>query len=359
MQKYQVALIGTGAIAKNHVDALLSESARVTLVAAVDTNPDALAAFCDAHAVPNRYTDATTMLHTEQPDLVLICTPPAIHADLCIEAMHAGAHVLCEKPVVASLAELARVQVAEHATGKTCSSAFQWRFGSAGLHVRKLLGEGAFGRPLLAACHTTWYRDRAYYAVPWRGKWATELGGVTLTHGIHAMDFLLWLLGDWAEVNALTATLDHDIEVDDVSMVHVKFANGTLASVVNSVVSPRQESYIRLDCQRATVELRHLYGYDNSHWRFTQVEGAAATAASDTWQQFPADAPGTHPALLTATLDALFNGETPPTAGASLWNTTEFLTALYKSAHLRTPVRRGEITPEDPFYHDVHPAVAG
>ena len=83
-------------------------------------------------------------------------------------------------------------------------------------------------------CLTLWYRTAAYYAVPWRGKWATETGGTTAAHGIHAMDFMLWLLGDWAEVRAMVGTLFHDIEVDDVSMANVRFANGVLANITNS-----------------------------------------------------------------------------------------------------------------------------
>ena len=73
------------------------------------------------------------------------------------------------------------------------------------------------------------------------------------------MDLFLWLSDDWQEVGAMTGTLDCAIEADDVSMATVRFSNGALGSIVNSALSPRQETYLRLDFQRATVELRSLY----------------------------------------------------------------------------------------------------
>jgi len=71
--------------------------------------------------------------------------------------------------------------------------------GIARQHVRRLIDSGELGRPLVAVCNTLWYRDNAYYAVPWRGTWQSELGGVSMGHGIHIMDLLLYLCGDWSE----------------------------------------------------------------------------------------------------------------------------------------------------------------
>jgi predicted dehydrogenase len=79
--------------------------------------------------------------------------------------------------------------------------------------------------------------------------------------GIHAMDHFLHLMGDWRSVRAVAGTLDRAIEVEDVSMAIVTFANGAMGSIVNSALSPRQETYVRLDYQKATLELTHLYGY--------------------------------------------------------------------------------------------------
>lgn len=347
----RAVIIGTGGIAGSHVTAQRQEAERTQLVAAVDIDAARVDAFCETHSIPARYTDVGVMLAQEKPDLVHICTPPGTHCDLSIQCLEAGAWVLCEKPLCVSLAEMDRLEAAEQRTGKYCSSVFQYRFGSAGQHLQQLITTGALGRPMVAASLTTWWRSDAYYAVPWRGKWATESGGVTMIHGIHAIDFLLWLFGEWQEVRAMIGTLNHTIEVEDVSMASIRFANGAMASVTNSVNSPREESYMRFDFQKATVELNHLYSYANANWRYSMLKDAANAEELAQWQTIPTDVASTHAAQLTAVLDSLARNERPPVSGPGVRGTIEFLASLYKSAMTGQPVLRGSITPADPFYH--------
>ena len=353
---YRAILVGTGGIADAHVRAAESSGGRVVLSAAVDIDADRVRTFSEKHKLAQFYTDYATALATEKPDLVFIAAPPSFHAAMSIAAMEAGAWVLCEKPFCASLAELDLIEAAERRTGKFASCVFQMRFASSTAHLRRLADEGLLGRPLVAICNTVWFRDAAYYAVPWRGKWATELGGPTMGLGIHAMDHLLHLLGDWTEIRAMAATLDRAIEVEDVSMALVQFANGAQASVVNSALSPRQETYIRLDYQRATVELTHLYSYNRDHWRFTPA--AACEGEGDTltqaWKQFPTDVGSTHAAQLETLVADMDANRRPLLSGPEARRTLELLTALYKSAFTGRPVVRGSIVPGDPYYHALH-----
>ncbi len=347
----RTAIIGTGNIAARHVAAVEDEKERTHLVAGMDIDPDRVHAFCATHGIPQGYTDIGEMLEKEQPGLVLIATPPSTHCGLIEQSLAAGAWVLCEKPLCASLAEMDRIEEVERSTGNYCSSVFQWRFGSGAQHLKQLIEDGSLGRPLVGICQTTWYRSHAYFAVPWRGKWETELGGCTMGHGIHAMDFFLWLYGEWQEVRAMIGTLDRDIEVEDVSMALVRFRNGAMGNITNSVLSPREESYLRFDFQKATVELTHLYRYHNEHWRFTAPKDAPFADELATWQALPADVPAWHGSQLSRFLDAMERGKRPPVSGPDVRPTIEFLASLYKAAMTGQPVRRGSITPDDPFYH--------
>ncbi len=349
----RTVLIGTGGIARSHVAAVRAAGEQVDLTAAMDIDADRVRAFTETHNIPHAYTDVDTMLATEQPRLVLIATPPGTHAALAVQSMEAGAWVLCEKPLCASLAEMDRIQEAEQRTGNYTSSVFQWRFGSGGQHLKRLIDQGTLGKPLVCNSLVTWYRTPEYYAVPWRGKWATELGGCSMGHGIHAMDFVLWLLGEWQEVRAMIGTLDRDIEVEDVSMASVRFANGAMANLTNAVLCPREVSYVRFDFQKATVELTHLYSYKNADWRYTAVAGAPYAEEVAEWAAIPEDVPSSHAAQLAAFLAAMQRGERPPVSGPDVRGTLEFLAALYKSGMEGKPVLRGEITPDDPFYHQM------
>jgi predicted dehydrogenase len=350
VSRYRVALIGTGGIVVSHLEAIAALGDRVELVAAVDQNAARVEAVCAQAGIPRAYTDAATMLAAEQPDLVHILTPPATHLPLILAALDAGAWVWCEKPLCRSLAEFDQIAAAEQRTGRYVSTVFQWRFGSAVEHLRTLAAENLLGRPLVAVCQTLWYRDAAYYAVPWRGKFATETGGPTATLGIHLMDLLLCLWGEWEEVQATAATLDRPIQVEDVSMALVRFESGALASIVNSALSPRQETYLRLDYQRATAEVKTLYRYANEHWTFTTLPGAEGDVLTAAWQAIPCDRIGSHTAQLALLLDSLDRGARPLVSGAEARRTVEFVASLYKSAFTGQPVRRGSIIPGDPFY---------
>jgi predicted dehydrogenase len=347
----RAVLIGTGGIARSHVNALRAAGERVTLTAAMDIDAERVSAFCETQEIPRVYTDVDEMLRTEQPRLVHIATPPGTHAALCIRSMEAGAWVLCEKPLCASLAEMDQIEAVEQRTGNYTSSVFQWRFGSGGQHLYRLIRAGTLGKPLVCNSLITWYRTPEYYAVPWRGKWETELGGTSMGHGIHAMDFVLWLLGEWQEVRAMIGTLDRDIEVEDVSMASVRFANGAMANLTNAVLCPREVSYLRFDFQKATVELTHLYSYRNEHWRYSTHSGLPYADEVTEWAAIPEDYPSSHVAQLAAFLDALDQGVRPPVSGPDVRGTIEFLASLYKSGMDGKPVSRGSIGPDDPFYH--------
>ncbi|MFJ7333010.1 Gfo/Idh/MocA family protein [Streptomyces sp. NPDC101116] len=351
----RVAVVGTGAIVSgSHLPALRAHSGRVELVAAVDVDQERLDAFRElAGARVAGYTTMDAMLDAVRPDLVLIGTPPSLHRDQTVAALKAGAWVLCEKPLTLSLAEYDEIAAAEEASGGYASVVFQHRYGSGAVHARELITSGELGAPLVAHCQTTWHRDAAYYAVPWRGKWASEGGGPTMGHGIHQYDLLLHLLGEWQEISAMAARLVHDTESEDVSTALVRFGNGALATVVNSVLSPDEVSRIRIDCADATVELTHLYGHSNDSWAYTPAPHVASERAT-AWRSPASDVPSSHTAQLGALLDAYDAGTRPPGSGRDARATLEFAAALYKAAFTGRPVHAGEIGPGDPFYEAMH-----
>lgn len=361
-RRVRAAIIGIGAIGRgSHLSALsaLAAEGETEVVAAVDIDATAVEEFCRETGIPHAYTDLDRMLREQRPDLVSVCTPPTLHRDQTIAALRAGAWVWCEKPPVPTLADYDAVEAEEGADGGPYASiVFQHRFGSGSRHVRRLLADKTVGRPLVAHCQTTWYRDTAYYAVPWRGRWATEGGGPAMGHGIHQMDLLLDLLGPWSEVRAMAGRLVHDVETEDVSTALVRFESGAMATVVNSVLSPDEVSRIRIDCERATVELTHLYGHSNANWRITPAPGVPAAEAA-AWQDFGTDVPSSHTEQLRELVASMRAGERPRSSGADGRTSLELIAALYKSAFTDTTVRAGEIGPGDPFHSAMHGGAPG
>jgi predicted dehydrogenase len=358
----RVAIAGTGGIAGScHWPALRAEADRATVVAAMDVDAERVKEFCAEYDVPMAYTELDRMLEETRPDLVHICSPPSAHAEQVVACLRAGAWVLCEKPACRSLAEYDMITAAEgsEAGGPYASFVCQHRFGSGARHLRGLIEAGELGRPLVALCVTAWYRGDEYYDMPWHGRWDTEGGGPAVGHGIHQIDLMLSLLGQWEEVHAMAGRLDRPIETEDVSMAMVRLSSGAMASVVNSVLSPREESYLRFDFADATVELRHLYGYRNTDWDYTPAPHVTDGARVAAWRSPAADVASSHAAQLTGVLDAYERGERPAASGAEGRRTLELITGLYKSAFTGVPVRRTEIHTGDPFYHRLHGDVAG
>jgi predicted dehydrogenase len=354
---HRLAIVGAGNSVGNHLSAIEALKDRVELVAAVDLNEDRAQSISEKHGIPRYYTHLSEMLSAEAPDLVCVVTPPATHKDISIECLEAGAWVYCEKPLCGSLADFYEIQQAEARTGRYVSTVFQWRFGSAGKHLKQLLQNQALGRPLVAVCNTLWYRTQAYYDVEWRGKFETEFGGPTMTLGIHLMDLLLWLMGDWQNVRAMTGTLDRAIDVEDVSMAMVRFQNGAMGSIVNSVLSPRQESYLRLDFQKATVEVSTLYRYGNEHWKISLPPQVDEPEILHIWNGQKENHISSHDVQLGEILDSMEANQRPPVSGDEARRIIEFTASLYKSAFTGKPVHKGEITPDDAYYYANNGAV--
>lgn len=339
---YRAAIVGTGAIATAHAEAVRAHSDRIALVAVADVVTARAESFAAGWGIPRIYPGLSELLAAGDVDLVHLCTPPSTHAPMARECLRAGVNVLVEKPPTLSLNEMDAISE----ISDRVATVFQHRFGSGAIRLRKLMAAGDLGRPLLATCHTLWFRDDAYYQVPWRGRWETEGGGPTMGHGIHQFDMLLSILGPWERVTAVVARRARPVETEDVSMALVEFTDGTVASVVNSVVSPRQTSTLRFDFENATVELEHLYGYTDADWKITPrpgYEDLARAFAPETTE------PSSHADQLAAILDALDAGEPLPVTLAETRLTMEFIAALYASAVTGKPVRRGEIGPDHPF----------
>jgi predicted dehydrogenase len=129
-----------------------------------------------------------------------------------------------------------------------------------------------------------------------------------------------------------------------------------MGSVVNSVLSPRQESQLRLDFQQATVEVNTLYSYDNADWRFTPLDSGTTESAAARWNALTDNQRSSHAAQLGEVLDSMARGERPPVSGGEARRILEFIASLYKASFSGQPVRRGEITPDDPFYHAMNGA---
>ena len=215
----------------------------------------------------------------QQPDLVSVATPPGSHTEVAVELLEAGCSVLLEKPPATNLADMDVLAAAEEMSSGSLYVVFQHRHGSGARRAHQLLCSGALGPPRVAVCETLWYRPDSYFLPEWRGTWSGEGGGPTLGHGIHQIDLLLHLMGPWETVDARAARIARPVEFEDVSVATVTFESGAVATVVTSLLSPRELSRIRIDTTAGTLEVNHVYGYRDADWSWTPAPDAAAAAS--------------------------------------------------------------------------------
>ena len=125
------------------------------------------------------------------------------------------------------------------------------------------------------------------------------------------------------------------------------------AHIPVAVLSPREESYLRFDFERATVEVTHLYGYSDDDWRVTPAPGFEDEVRA-AWERAEHGVPSGHGAQFAAVLAALRQGRRPPVSPAEARRTMALVAGVYASAAVRRPVTPDDLAPGSAFYHGMN-----
>ncbi|ACQ81558.1 oxidoreductase domain protein [Beutenbergia cavernae DSM 12333] len=234
----KLAIVGCGVIGRLHAE-VAAASPDLEVVAVVDPHPERageVAAVLTAagEREPRSHGDLGEALAAGDVDVVAVCVPSGEHAEIAIQALEAGAHVVVEKPLDVALPPARRLREASaQRPGQVVAVISQHRHDYSSLAVHRALEAGRFGRVTSAVANIDWYRTQEYYdSGDWRGTWALDGGGALMNQGVHTLDLLLWFLGEPIDVVAHTARLGHErIEVEDVAVAIIRFTSGALATL--------------------------------------------------------------------------------------------------------------------------------
>lgn len=332
----RVAIVGAGIGAEHAAGyAAMPDRFRVAKVCDLDeVRGKVLAAMSDA--VWTASLDA--VLTDPEIDVVDICLPPHLHFRTAMAALKAGKDVVCEKPLVPSLAEADRLAAKARAMGRTLAPVFQYRYGRGGAQMRALLKAGLTGRALVGTLETHWNRDGAYYEVPWRGTWAGENGGAILGHAIHIHDLLTAFLGPVASVHAELATRVNRIEVEDCAALAIRMASGAVVTSSVTLGAAEDSSRLRFVFEGMTVESDHSpYAPCAADWTFA-ARAPFEQAAIDAVLADVGDPKPGYAGFFEAFADALDGRTGAEVTLADGRRSLEFVTAAYASARDGRPV---------------------
>lgn len=228
-KKYKIGVIGCGRIASAYLAAFPAMQDILQPCFAVDKVLDRAKDFA-AHFEGCGYSDNIEDLLLQPLDAVHILTPHYLHCEHALRCLHAGFHVLTEKPISTTLADADRMIQAAEETGKQLGVIFQSRYMPGVVALKKLIEDGALGEIKGVWSTLNWCRPPSYYACDWKGSWEKEGGGVVIDQAIHSIDLVRFLLG--SEVKNIEGFIDRrvltSIEVEDVADAAIRFANGVV-----------------------------------------------------------------------------------------------------------------------------------
>ncbi len=230
--RVRFGIIGCGAIGPTHA-AAIGQLPDAEVVAVADLNAERAASVGKKFSVTRVYRDERELIADPDVDVVCVCTPSGMHADMTVAALTAGKHVIVEKPMDISLEACDRMIDAQRKSGRKLSVICQHRFDAASRLVRDKIAAGDLGRIVLATASVKWWRTQHYYdSGDWRGTWKWDGGGALMNQGVHTVDLLQWLAGGVESLWAQTRTAAHErIEVEDTAVAALVFKNGAVGSL--------------------------------------------------------------------------------------------------------------------------------
>lgn len=347
----RIAIVGTGNISHAHIGAYLTFPERCKIVALVDILPEKARKVKEQyHLDCDVYDDHEKLLPRTDIDLVDVCTPPYVHAQISINAMRSGKHVICEKPMAASLEECDAMLRARDESGKILSIIAQNRFREPIRNVKALLDSGLAGPVRHAQIDSFWWRGHCYYDLWWRGTWEKEGGGCTLNHAVHHIDMLGWMLGMPQRVTTVLANTAHDnAEIEDLSVSILRYP-GMLAQVTASVVHHGEEQKLIFQCEKAKIAAPFsVYASLSKPNGFPERNEALEAQIAEYAKSLPPILYEGHPGQIENVLSAIEQNGQPAITGEDGRRTIELITAMYYSGSTGKTVDL-PLTADCPFY---------
>ena len=348
----KVAIVGTGGISHTHIQAYLQFPDRCRITALVDIIPGKAQRVKEQYGLDaDVYLDHQDILGKDI-DLVDICTPPFTHMEITVNALRSGKHVVCEKPMAASLEECDAMLKARDESGKILSVIAQNRFRLPVRNLKALLDSGMAGKVRHVTVNSLWFRGHSYYDLWWRGTWETEGGGCTLNHAVHHIDMLGWMMGTPQRITSLLANTGHDnAEVEDLSVSVLEYPSA-LATVTASVVDHGEEQSLVFQCEKAKVAFPYSVFCSQlqpNGFPLSEADGRFMREADAYLKTLPPLKYEMHAGQLEDVLSSLEESRDPAITGEDGRRTIELISGIYKSGSLQKRVTL-PLLPSDVFY---------
>lgn len=269
MKRLHAAIAGIGFVGRAHLDAL--RRLNIPVVGVLGSTPDKGRRFAEAFGIPRAYADFAEVVADPIVDVVHVCTPNHLHFAMASAAMHAGKHVVCEKPLALNADESRELMRIRDSTGRVCAVCFNQRYYPLCHEARARIRSGQVGE--IRMVHGEFLQDWLFSPSVWSWRLDPAVGGALRTVGdigSHWLDLVEWITGlrvaevcadlatfiptrrrpaSGAETFAEGATAPGAEEVaipsEDYAAILLGFSGGARGSVTLSQVCPGRKNRLR------------------------------------------------------------------------------------------------------------------
>ena len=341
----KIGLIGTGGIVRGaHLKPGWLAVPDVEIVAACDIHEESARKLAADFDIPHVFTDFRDLLKLGEIDVVDICTPNKVHTPAVIAALEAGKHVLCEKPLAVSVAEILAMRAALRKTDRILMTAQHQRFSDISVAIKAWIDTGALGEVYHARVNATrrnWLPTSPGFIDP-----NLSGGGPCMDIGVHALDTALWLMnfprpvrvsgrahtnfakgfempGGWGEWDR---TL---FGVEDFASGYIHFSNGSTMALEASWLQHQEKEELNATLQGKKAGIRWPSGHFHTVTNRTLIDGLVLPHAG----RLPA-----HTEEIVAFADAIRHGKPSPVPIEQTIDVIAILEAIMQSSQLNQEV---------------------
>ncbi|MGC4045911.1 MAG: Gfo/Idh/MocA family oxidoreductase [Armatimonas sp.] len=355
--KIGIGIIGFGGIARGaHLNSGYRKLPKeCEVLAAADILESRCTEAREQFGIPETYDTYHKLLERDDIDAVSICTPNGVHAQATMDALRAGKHVLCEKPMAMNSAECAQMIAVQKETGKKLQIGFNMRYSPGAQSLKRAVEAGQFGEIYHAAARAI-RRRRAPVGGVFLNK---ELngGGPLIDIGVHITDMTLWLMGHpqpVATVGSAPCKLGktpgrvgewgtwkpEDFTVEDFASAYIRFEDGRTMTLLASFLANIDHEHF--DTQLFGVDAGAFF--DANAGKYTMYREEFGTLTDTTTGYLPHLA-STHGEeirqFLRAIKDDLTIEEVGAATGEQAMMVTQIMDAIYKSHETGAEVKIG------------------
>jgi predicted dehydrogenase len=225
------------------------------LAAICDVVGDALEKAAGGAPDAKRFSDLGEMCASGAIDAVVIATPNWLHAENVTDALNAGLHVYCEKPLGMTVRECHDISALARGRDLRVQVGFQHRFQHGYASAKRIVERGDLGPLARAEMRATdWFRPDVYFKVrPWRARWDKAGGGVLMLQAIHQLDAFLWIAGMPSSVHARASSGRDAVEVESDVSALLEFPDGATGVLTASTLIPGGTNRIELHGDGGTI----------------------------------------------------------------------------------------------------------